>query len=215
MMDQLDDLEKRFEELIGELKDIIKRLESHIGDSKKAISFAQVKEIEASIARMKKHNLPVPVELNALKIKLFSEQELQQKQIALYKKVQQVIGELQERPKIRVPRKTRTEHSNGGHSRQRKPYNYQKPLGSKGYNNLENYLIPVIKLMWNGLNHREAFRKIANKLDVRYNTVSAQCTRALNLSTDEFISQVNSSEIISHLKKKYPDQYDKIKFELG
>ena len=75
-------------------------------------------------------------------------------------------------------------------------------------------MIPVIKLMWSGQDHREAFRQIAKKLDVRYNTVSSQCTRALGLTTDEFTIQVNSRGIISVLERKYPDQYQSIKAEL-
>ena len=55
----------------------------------------------------------------------------------------------------------------------------------------------VIKLIWDGRGYKEAFREIARKLDVRYNTVSSQCTRALELTTDEFIRQVNSKAIVS------------------
>jgi len=69
-------------------------------------------------------------------------------------------------------------------------------------------------LMWSGWGHKEAFREIAQKLDVRYNTVSAQCTRTLGLTTDEFISQVNSKVIVHLLERKYPDQCQKIKAEL-
>jgi hypothetical protein len=47
----------------------------------------------------------------------------------------------------------------------RKPPNYEKPLGSKGNSNLEDYLIPVIKLMWNGHDHKEAFRIINEKIN--------------------------------------------------
>lgn len=49
--------------------------------------------------------------------------------------------------------------------------------------------------MWSGLDHKAAFRSIAQKLDVRYNTVSSRCTRALDLKTDEFIRQVKSKSI--------------------
>ncbi|MFO8089692.1 MAG: hypothetical protein R6U13_07650 [Desulfatiglandaceae bacterium] len=213
-MDLLDDLEKRVSQIISELTDIIQNLENDIVDSRKAIAFSQVKEIEASIKRMKKQNLPIPVELQELKIKLFSKQESHQKRITLYQRIQKGIGELQNRPKIGVPRSGQFNHSNGVVSLQRKPFNYKKPLGSKGYSNLEDYLIPVIKLMWNGLNHTEAFRKIAQRLDVRYTTVSAQCTKALNLTTDEFVHQVNSKEIVFLLKKKYSKQYNKIEAEL-
>ncbi len=75
-------------------------------------------------------------------------------------------------------------------------------------------MIPVIKLMWNGLDHKEAFRKIADNLDVRYNTVSSQCTRALALTTDEFIRQVNSKGIVYLLERKYPDKYHVVKTQL-
>lgn len=68
--------------------------------------------------------------------------------------------------------------------------------------------------MWSGSDHRDAFHKIAQRLDVRYNTVSSQCTRSLDLTTDEFIGQVNSKQIVSLLERKYPDQYRKIKAEL-
>jgi len=68
--------------------------------------------------------------------------------------------------------------------------------------------------MWSELDHKKAFRKIAQRLYVRYNTVSSQCTKALDLTTDEFIRQVNSRSIIGLLERKYPDQYQKIKAEL-
>lgn len=213
-MDQLDDLETRAKELISELSDIIQRLQSDIGNAKKKISFDQVKEIESSIARMKRQGIPVPTELKALKIKLFSEHERHQVRIALYQKIQESIGGLLNRETPRRSRRTRMPHPNAGGSPHRRPSNYEKPLGSKGYSNLKDYLIPVIQLMWSGLDHKEAFRKIAQRLDVRYNTVSSQCTRALGLTTDEFIRQVNSKSIVDLLERKYPYQYHRIEAEL-
>ena len=48
-MDSLDHLNMRIERVISELKDITPQfLERDIADSKKAVSFGQVKEIEAS-----------------------------------------------------------------------------------------------------------------------------------------------------------------------
>jgi hypothetical protein len=85
-----------------------------------------------------------------------------------------------------------------------KPSNYENPHGSKGCSNPEDYLIPVICLMWGGL----------GQLDVRYNTVSSQCTRALNLPTDEFIQQVKFKSIVDLLEQKYPDQSQRIEGEL-
>ena len=163
---------------------------------------------------MKRQGLPVPTELKRLKIKLLSEHGRHQERIALYNKLRESIGELLKRTTPRIPKRTRVGNVNTARSPNRKPSNYKKPLGSKGYSNLEDYLIPVIKLMWSGLDHEEAFRKIAQKLDVRYNTVSSQCTRALNLKTDEFITQVNSKKVVDLLEIKYPDKYQMIKTQL-
>lgn len=214
-MVNLADLEVRVKQLISELSDIIQSLQSDIGDSKKAISFGQVKEIESSIARMKKQDLPIPAELNELKLKLFSENERHYGRIALYQKIQESLSGLLNRATPRMPRRIQIGSSNVISSTHRKPSNYEKPLGSKGYSNLEDYLIPVIKLMWDGLDHKEAFRKIAQKLDVRYNTVSSQCTRALDLTTDEFDSQVRSKRVVALLERKYPDKYHFIKTQLN
>ncbi|MCF8050726.1 MAG: hypothetical protein K9L59_05770 [Desulfobacterales bacterium] len=213
-MDQLDDLEKQVNELVAKLAEIIQRLQKDIADAKKAVSFEQVKAIENSIARMKRQGVPVRSELSELKLKLFSKYELHQGRIALHGKIQERIGGLLQRetPPLGQRRKRIVNPKTGGMSH-RKPSNYEKPLGSKGYSNLEDYLIPVIRLMWSGLDHKEAFHKIAQKLDVRYNTVSSQCTRALDLTMDEFIRQVKSKAIVDHLERKYPDQYRRIKDE--
>ena len=213
-MDHLDDIETRVERLISELSDIIQLLERDIGDSKKAVPFAQVKEIETSIARRKRQGLPVPAELNELKIKLFSEHGRHQERIALYLKLQDNISELLNRATPRMPKRTRVVDANAVRSTRRKPSSYERPLGRKGYGNPADYLIPVIKLMWSGLNHKEAFRKIAQKLDVLDSTVRAQCIRALDLTTDEFISQVNSKAIVDLLERKYPAKYQLIKTQL-
>jgi hypothetical protein len=213
-MDSLYDLNKRIERVISELKDITQLLERDIADSRKVVSFGKVKEIEASMARLERQGLPVPTELKELKINLFSRHEHNQERIALYQKLQQGISGFLKQETARVLKRTRISEPDTGRSPYRRPSNYEKPLGSKGYSNLEDYLIPVIRLMWNGRNHNQAFLEIAKKLDVRYNTVSSQCTRSLGLTTDEFISQVNSKAIVDLLERKYPDQYQEIKAEL-
>jgi RNA:NAD 2'-phosphotransferase (TPT1/KptA family) len=108
----------------------------------------------------------------------------------------------------------RARHAGAVRLTHRRPSNYEKPLGSKGYSNLEGYLIPVIKLMWSGLDHNGAFNKIAQELDVRRETVRSQCVRALDLTTDEFVLQVNSKAIVDLLERKYPDKYQLIKTQL-
>lgn len=90
----------------------------------------------------------------------------------------------------------------------------QRELGRKGYEQVEDYLIPVIRLMRQGMNYKDAFHKIAEKLDVRYNTVSAQCTRQLGISTNEFNELVKNGNILRLIKQKYPDNSYKIKREL-
>jgi len=213
-MGQLDNLEKRVNEIVFELSEIIQYLQSDIVDAKKAVPFDQVKEIENSIARMKRQGIPVPSELKVLKIKLLSEHELHQSRVALHQKIQERIGGLLQSETPLGQKRTRIPNHKPGSLSHRKPSNYEKPLGSKGYSNLEDYLIPVIRLMWSGLDHKAAFRGIAQKLDVRYNTVSSQCTRALDLTTDEFIRQVKSKSIVDLIERKYPDQYRRIKAEL-
>jgi hypothetical protein len=89
-----------------------------------------------------------------------------------------------------------------------------RALGSKGYENLKDYLIPVIKLMKEGYSHQDAFHKIKDDLGVRYNTVSAQCTRGL-VNTDQFVSFVGSGEIVQFLKNSFPDRIELIEYELG
>ena len=89
-----------------------------------------------------------------------------------------------------------------------------RELGNRGYENLEDYLLPVIKLILSGTEYRDAFRKIAGALDVRYNTVSAQCTRMLGLNTAEFVELVKSRRIIRKLISKFPDRKDLIDKEL-
>lgn len=89
-----------------------------------------------------------------------------------------------------------------------------RELGSKGNENLRDYLIPVLKLIYDGSDYIDAFRIISEKLDVRYNTVSAQCTRALNLTTGEFVQKAKDKSIIQILKQKYSDRIDLIEKEL-
>lgn len=91
-----------------------------------------------------------------------------------------------------------------------------RKLGRRGNENLKDYLLPVIKLMYSGKGYRDAFKQVGKGLDdVRYNTVSAQCTRALGLSTAEFAEDVRSGRIVQVLKAKFPDRHDLIDKELG
>jgi len=92
--------------------------------------------MKIAIARMKRQGIPVPSELKALKIKLLSEHELHQGRIALHNKIQERIGGLLQRETPRGQRRTRIVNSKPGGLSHRKPSNYEKPLGSKGYSSL-------------------------------------------------------------------------------
>lgn len=199
----MDNLQSRIEQVISEAKGIMKIFESVFADSNRKVSFKQVKEIEKTVEKFKKQNLPVPEELKTLKLALLSKYENHKEMMALYNEYEQNLRNLASSIIIKKNISSRNKETIIRRSAYRKPANYEKPLGSKGNTNLEDYLIPVIKIMWHGNSHIEAFRKIAEKLDVRYSTVSAQCTRALGLSTDQFVNSVKSKEIVNIIKKKY------------
>ena len=87
--------------------------------------------------------------------------------------------------------------------------------GNGPYDHLQDYLIPVIRLMRNGKSHTETFHAIAEKLGVTYGTVSARCTRDLGFSSvSEFIEHVESGRIIRIIKNKFPEDIGLIDKEL-
>ena len=90
-----------------------------------------------------------------------------------------------------------------------------RKLGRKGYEQVKDYLIPVIRLMRKGNNHCDAFHIIAEKLDVRYSTVSAQCTNHLGISTNDFIEFVGSGQILRLIKDKFPEKTEMINRDIG
>lgn len=92
--------------------------------------------------------------------------------------------------------------------------NTKRHLGPKGNEKCRDYLIPVIKLMKNGVSHTEAFKIIAKRLNVTSNTVSSQCTRGLNISTNEFVELVKSNKIKLFIKDKFPEKALLIEQEL-
>jgi len=79
----------------------------------------------------------------------------------------------------------------------------QRQLGRKGYKQLDDYLIPVIKLIEIGTGHTEAFHQIANKLNVTYQTVNAQCTRRLDITTEKFVELIRHNKIRPFLKTRF------------
>lgn len=93
--------------------------------------------------------------------------------------------------------------------------NPRRKRGRKGFEQLSDYLIPVIRLMYNGVKHTDAFHQIADKLNVAYQTVNAQCTKQLNnISTSDFIGFVQTRRIKFVLKQKFPDRASEIDKEL-
>jgi len=90
-----------------------------------------------------------------------------------------------------------------------------RPLGRRDHEKLHDYVFPVIHMLSNGMSHTEAFKKIAEKLEVRYNTVSAECTRELGLKTRQFVQYVSDGRIVDVLNKRYPHRKTEIHRELA
>jgi hypothetical protein len=210
-MNNLDDLKSRIEQVLSEAKAIMSLFEREMSDPRKNLQAA--KEIETTVKRFKRQRLHVPEELNRLKLQMAVTHQENEEILALYRNF---MNSLRSLTSSEAPNKPTglDRGRKSGQSGPRKPLDYEKPLGAKGYSNVEDYLIPVIKLMWEGRDHREAFHQIARKLDVRYNTVSAQCTRALGLTTDEFVTKVQSRTIVDLIEGKYSNQYQLIRSQL-
>jgi hypothetical protein len=95
------------------------------------------------------------------------------------------------------------------------PIGSKKPLGRKGYDQITDYLIPVICLIKKGKKHTDAFHEIATKLVVDYSTVSAECTIRLgHISTDKFVELIKSNRIKTLLKERFRDKADLIEREI-
>jgi hypothetical protein len=205
-MNSIDDFKARIDRVLSELKEIIAIFESEIANPQKAASYKQAKDIDKLIESYKKMGQPILDELKNLKLNLISQHDNYVDMLTIYKDFEKTVAGLISIPGIDDILKT-LHLKNGIKNSPKKSYNYERALGSKGNKNLEDYLIPVIKLMWQGNDHTQAFRQVADDLDVRYNTVSSQCTRGLNLSTVEFVNKVNNKTIIDLLEEKYSDQY--------
>jgi hypothetical protein len=70
IMDNIRELKGRADDIFTELRQIIELIEADVSRSENNVSFQQVKEIENTIDRFKKLNLPVPDDLKKLKIDL-------------------------------------------------------------------------------------------------------------------------------------------------
>jgi hypothetical protein len=97
---------------------------------------------------------------------------------------------------------------------ERNPLGHKRPSVRKGYEHLTDYLIPVIRLVKKGVKHNDAFNEIATKLGVKYQTVNAQCTRTLKISTEKFDELIKSNRIKPFLKERFPDRASLIDQEL-
>lgn len=207
------DLNEKVDHIINECNEILRVLEGLLEGCSPS-SFRQAKEIDEAIARLKRQGIPVPVGLIEMRLKLLNDSGEYERLSSLIADFHGKIAGLLTHSlfcNLRVSQnRNKKEHSKGMDS-----VNREKPLGSKGNSNLEDYLIPVIILMNEGREHTEAFSAVANRLDAREATVRSQCTRALNLSVDGFVSHVTSGKIIDVLERKYPSQVALIRQELA
>lgn len=211
-MIEIAELRERAEKLISECHNLIDIFEAELKEMAQ-VSFDKVKEIEQVENRLFKKGI-MDDDLKRLKLK--SVKDLERK-----KSVQELANNFTSKLEqiFKDGTKTVLGRSEGNRRiiirRREDPVNYERPLGSKGNTNLEDYLIPVIKLMRKGCSHEEAFHKVKDALDVRYTTVHSQCTRGLGISLDSFLSLVESGEITTLLQQKYSDKYHLIKSELS
>ena len=208
-MIDLEKVKTRIKSVMKECEDLIKIFENAIKDQNNP-SFQQIKVIDDAIMNLKRSNLEIPDDLRTLKLKLVTDQERSNEIFSLTKSFIDDLGSILAQDFVKSIKRTKIQSNK---SRNINEPNYQRPLGAKGYSNLDDYLIPVIRLMNESLSHTEAFKKIASELDVRFNTVSSQCTRGLNINTAQFTSLVKSGEIIDLLESKFPDRVDKIRKE--
>ena len=95
-----------------------------------------------------------------------------------------------------------------------KPPQPPRPLGPKGNELVKDYLIPVIRLMRNGILYSDACRSVAEHLEVKLSTVRDRTTRGLGINTQEFISSVESGKIVQTIKNKRPQEIELITREL-
>jgi hypothetical protein len=87
--------------------------------------------------------------------------------------------------------------------------------GRKGYEQLTDYLFPVIRLIKSRVKHTDAFHRIAKELGVTYQTANAQCTVRLgHISTEQFVELIKSNKIKSFLKERFPDKASLIERDL-
>jgi len=207
------DLNEKVDHIINECNEVLRALEGLLEVCSPS-SFRQAKEIDETITRLKRQGIPVPVGLTEMRLKLLGDSGEYEHLSSLVADFHEKIAGMLTHPLFcnhQVSQnRNKKEHSKGMDS-----VNHEKPLGSKGNSNLEDYLIPVISLMNVGSSHTEAFRSVANRLDVRESTVRSQCTRALNLSVDGFVSHVTSGKIIDLLERKYPSRVALIRQKLA
>jgi predicted type IV restriction endonuclease len=89
------------------------------------------------------------------------------------------------------------------------------PRGNeRRYDHFTDYLIPAIRMIKKGVKHNDAFNEIATKLGVTYQTVNAQCTRTLKISTEKFAELIKNNRIKTFLKERFPRKADYIEREL-
>jgi len=208
-----DNAIEKIERVLGKqfLKD--GSIDGHIDDREKEISSIE-KEIQSLESSYQEKIASLDDQIKSL--------EEQDKSLRL--QIEQKRTDLPDLERERIEKTEELKKRNLFHLSESKPYppirSKSKPLGNKGHlgpkgnTQLADYLIPVIQLMKKGMKHTDAFRQIVEKLGVANSTVSSECTRALSISTAEFIELVKSNRIKSFLKDRFPDKSNLIEREL-
>ena len=208
-MIEIENLRKRIESVVAECDDIVNLLFSEL-EGLETDSSVESKDINIMIENFHKRGLTIPDELKNVKQKSVSNENYYNDLIPLADHFLKTVGDIISSEPVKKMKKiikSNIKRSSNG-------FNYEKPLGSKGNEQLKDYLIPVINFMIDGDTHTEAFHKVAKIIDVRYNTVSSQCTRGLKLTTDQFNSKVQNGTIKDLLENKFPDRISEIREQI-
>ena len=172
------------------------KIDEHINEREKEIDSIK-KEIQSLDSRFQKENAELDAQIINLneQIKSFSSEiNAKKEEIAGLRRAKDItIQDLKKKYHIHISQPKQenpiefTEPRHEGNKDDSK-----RPLGPKGNDQLSDYVIPIIHLIRKGVKHSVAFRQIAEKLNVTYQTANDRCARGLDISTIEFVDLVKA-----------------------
>jgi len=179
----------------------------HIEDREKEISSIE-KEIQSLESSYQEKIASLDDQIKSL--------EEQNKSLQL--QIEQKKTELSDLERERIEKTEELKKKNLVHLSEHKSYNLLRSSEptphERRYDHFADYLLPAIRMIKKGVKHNDVFNEIATKLGVTYQTVNAQCTRTLKISTEKFVELIKNNRIKSFLKERFPGKADYIEREL-